>query len=176
MKKAKIIFTFGGICLFLSIVFLFTIPSSNEYDYFVATESNTTEYAGTIRSITSDKEGYRIQVEEHDITLFVSFDFNPSREVLQEIKTGEKIFYRFYIGTTIDSLEEFGAKQDLIVMLKTEGGEALSLKSFNESRKSSFEQLKNFGYGICLLFFIGSVILFVRGFMVWKGSKSKGNQ
>ena len=176
MKKVKILFACSGICLFFSLVFFFMIPTSpNEYDFFEATESNTTEYTGTIRSITSDREGYTIRVKEHDIALLVSFDWGPNREVLQKLRAGDNIFYRFYIGTTIEFLEDFGAEQTPIVMLKANEGVVLSLEDFNEFRRNSFKQLDNFGYAISLSLFLGSVILFVRGLMVRKKVRTGKN-
>ena len=171
MKKVKILFACSGICLFFSLLYFYIlifVPGDSEEEK--VTESNTTEYTGTVRNIASDREGYKIQLEEHDIALFVSFDWDPDREVLQKLKTGDKIFYRLYI-VTFDDLKDFGSEQTPIVMLKTGEETALSLEDFNDFWRRKIKQTEHFVFTFCLILFLGAVFLFVSGFMVRKREK-----
>ena len=171
MKRVKILFTCSGICLFFSLLFSFImILSPKELGIFEVTESNTTEYTGTVRSITSDREGYKIQVEEHDIALFVPSNLGQ-RELFQSLQSGEQIFYRLSEDTTFEWLEEVEADQIGIAALKTNDEVFFSLEDHNDFLRDQSMQLDHLVFVICLILFLVSVFLFVRGFVVRKREK-----
>lgn len=137
LKKNIIIsivsFLLAGIILFIG----FVVPLFKN----TKPEINDVEFEASIVEVVEEEGDYLITTNEFGCKLFVDSDATIDRELVKDIISGEKIYFRI-IKLKDNPFENPQIEQIFVVSLRTETMDIITLESFQNRHAHSINKIK----------------------------------
>ena len=106
------------------------------------TPEDTVEYSATFSGSERTDNGYLISTEEYLFSLLLQEDVLIDPTAIDELRPGEKIYFRFLKGTVDLVINEPYLTEMTAITFRTEDREIVSFESQNAALEKSVQQLK----------------------------------
>lgn len=106
------------------------------------TPEDTVEYSATFSSSERTDNGYLISTEEYLFSLLLQEDVLTDPTAIDELRPGEKIYFRLLKGTIDLLINEPYLTEMTVITFRTENREIVSFESQNAALEKSVQQLK----------------------------------
>ena len=106
------------------------------------TPEDTVEYSATFSGSKRTDNGYLISTEEYLFSLLLQEDVLTDPTAIDELRPGEKIYFRFLKGTVDLVINEPYLTEMTAITFRTEDREIVSFESQNAALEKSVQQLK----------------------------------